>query len=164
MPEELLSAPAGAAGAAPAPGEATATTPAEKSGPRSWTDTFAAAREEVEAAKAEGRPIKLDGAPDATPNAATAGEGAEDGGEGEEDLGAPAEGEDNPLEVELLPRRDGEDGLRILADDPETADALRALTNRAAEADRAEQTLELADSYRQQAEEQQFVVRADPVG
>jgi hypothetical protein len=90
-------------------------------------------------------------------------EGAERAAEGQE--GAPATDEvDDDLIVALPPRNEGEDEVEIQVADKAVADRLRQLKNSALRGDEARQVLTEAQQAREQVEEFEDMLAADPGG
>lgn len=68
------------------------------------------------------------------------------------------------LVVELPPRREGEEPLRIEAPDQATADAMRAALNRGNRIGAVERLRDEAETRFAEADEIRYIVRADPTG
>ena len=184
MPEARSAAPAGGgAAAAGAPGgagggadlgtgEEIQIRGGEPGDPRpSFADAFAKVREEIagvagvvegeEAAAgdgvlpaetAESREARLEALSPEERAAAEAAEGAADGGGAADDV----------LVVDLGAMREGEEPIRIQAEDQAMADHIRSLVNRAATRDTSMRIREEAESIRAQVDEQKYAVQLDP--
>ncbi len=132
-----------------------------------WKSAFDKMREQVNATKGQADPMRGD--------AAVAGDDA--GEQLEARLGAmePAEREaeeqrlaelaaNDPLVIDLGPRREGEEPIRIVAADQQMADQIRSLQNRAQSYEASIAIRDEAEGYRAQADEMRYAVQLDPGG
>ena len=70
----------------------------------------------------------------------------------------------DPLVIDLGAAREGEEPIRIQAEDQQMADHIRGLLNRAATYQTSLKVREEAESFRAQAEEMKYEVQLDPAG
>lgn len=82
----------------------------------------------------------------------------------EAEAAAGAGAADDALIIDLGPLREGEEPIRIAAEDQAMADHIRSLKNRAATYDASLRIREEGEAYRAQADEMRYEVRLDPGG
>lgn len=170
MSDDLL-APVSGDAAAPGTDAAAATpiaapTPAVALEPKTgakptFKETFDAIRQTIAARKADaptGAPQSGESAPPAVE-----GEGEGEGGASDDPLAGGGE-TDEELVVDLGARREGEDPLLIQAPDKATADAIRALRNRAMTTEQVTAARDDAESRYAAAEDLRYIAEMDPAG